>query len=125
MAKSRTITLTDAPPVKIIEDTWPIIAEGSAHGGQYGFQAFDAAWIKARRHADGRTIVYGYAGDASNGGRRERESRRAGYLLASPERTVETIRQVAEELAETGYCESLAATAGRQCVADLPAEVLS
>lgn len=125
MAKQRTITLTDAPPIKINEETWPVIAEGEDYPGQYDFQAFDLAWIKVRRHEDGRTIVYGGAGDGNGGGRPERESRRAGYLLADPTRTVQTIRQVAEELSGTAYCDGLAEAAGRRAIADLPAEELS
>jgi hypothetical protein len=125
MAKQRTITLTAASPIKINEEAWPLIAKGEDYPGQYDFQAFDLAWIKVRRHEDGRTIVYGGAGDASHGGRPERENRRAGYLLTNPTRTVETIRIVVEELAETAYCSGLAEAAGRRCIADLPAEELS
>jgi hypothetical protein len=125
MAKLRTITLTDASPIKIDEETWPVIAEGEDYPGQYDFQAFDLAWVKVRRHEDGRTIVYGGAGDGRGGGRPEREDRRSGYLLTEPSRTVQTIRQVAEELSETAYCEGLAQAAGRRCIANLPAEELS
>jgi hypothetical protein len=125
MAKQRTITLSDRPPVKIDDETWPLIASGDDHTGQYDFQSFDAAWIKVRRHEDGRTIVYGYAGDGNGGGRPEREDRRAGYLLDTSERTVETIRDVAQELSETEYCSTIALAAGRRCIADLPAEELS
>lgn len=125
MAKQRTITLTGAPPIKIDEEAWPVIAEGDDYPGQYDFQAFDLAWVKVRRHEDGRTIVYGGAGDGQGGGRPEREDRRAGYVLSSPERTVQMIRQVADELSDTAYCSGLAEAAGRRCISDLPAEVLS
>jgi hypothetical protein len=121
---ARTITLSDAAPVKIDDSKWPIIAEGRDYPGEHFFQAFDLVWIKVRRHADGRTLVYGGAGDASHGGRPEREDRRAGYLLPDPTETVATIRVVAVELSETDHCAELAATAGRRCIADMPADTI-
>jgi hypothetical protein len=108
MAKQRTITLTDRAPVKIDEEAWDLIAQG---------------WIKVRRHEDGRTIVYGYAGDWDGGGRPERESIRAGFLVSSDE-TVETIGRVADILSGTSHAGEYAAGAARRCVADLPAEEL-
>lgn len=125
MAKHRTITLTDRAPIKIDEEAWPIVATGDAHSGQYDFQAFDAAWIKVRRHEDGRTLVYGGAGDGDGGGRPERENRRAGYLLPDPTRTTDAIQDVVSDLSETAHCDGLAERAGRECTADLPAEELS
>src|SRR5574342_527023 len=107
MAKQRTITLTDRAPVKIDEDTWPLIADGKDYSGQYDFQAFDGAWIKVRRHEDGRTLVYGYAGDWDGGGRPERENRRAGFIVPEPE-TADTINRVADILAETSSIGELA-----------------
>lgn len=124
MAKQRTITLTDRAPVKIDEETWNLIAQGEDYQGQYDFQAFDGAWIRVRRHEDGRTIVYGYAGDWDGGGRPERESIRAGFLVAANE-TVETIGRVADILRETAHAGEYADGAARQCVAALPAEELS
>jgi hypothetical protein len=61
--KTRTITLSGRPPVKIKEDDWPVIAHGSwsDHDNQYEFQA-NRKWnldIRVRQHEDGRAIVYG------------------------------------------------------------------
>jgi hypothetical protein len=125
MAKQRTITLTDRAPVKIDEEKWPVIAFGDASSGQYDFQAFDKAWLKVRRHEDGRTIVYGGAGDGDGGGRPERETRRGGYLLPSPDGTPGAIQDLVDTLSDTSYCEGLAEWAGRECLANLPAEELS
>lgn len=124
MAKQRTITLTDRAPVKIDEDKWPLIAEGKDYAGQYDFQSFDGAWIKVRQHEDGRTLVYGYAGDWDGGGRPERENRRAGFIVDA-DKAAETIRQVADILAETECVGEIAQRAARDCIADLPAEELS
>jgi hypothetical protein len=124
MSESRTITLTGRAPVKITDETWPLIAQGSAYSGQHEFQSFDGAWVKVRQHQDGRTLVYGYAGDWDGGGRPERESIRAGFLV-SADAAAETISRVAALLSETAYAGHHAATAARECVANLPAEVLS
>lgn len=125
MSKQRTITLTDRAPVKIDEETWPLIASGKAYSGQYEFQAFDGAWIKVRQHDDGRTLVYGYAGDWDGGGRPDREDRRAGFIVATEADAPDAIRRVADILAETNMCETYAHAAARDCIADLPAEELS
>lgn len=60
--KTRTITLTDRPPVQIVEDEWPIIsqARGNSAGPPENEKFATATWtVKVRRHADGRHIVYG------------------------------------------------------------------
>ena len=56
--KQRTITLTDARPVRIYEDEWPVIASSSWHSGEHESQANETATIRVRQHADGRVIVY-------------------------------------------------------------------
>jgi hypothetical protein len=78
----RTITLTDRPPVRIEEASWPIVAVGSADeddSNQPG-NAPNREWtrtIRVRQHADGRAIVYGvynyftvYQGERGAGARR-------------------------------------------------------
>lgn len=64
--KTRTITLTNRPPVKISDDQWPTIAEASGDSFGSNFQArqsnrdqCDNYTLKVRQHADGRTLVYG------------------------------------------------------------------
>jgi hypothetical protein len=61
---TKTITLTNHPPVTIREDEWPIIATGSADdddSSQPGNPP-NRDWtrtIRVRKHVDGRAIVYG------------------------------------------------------------------
>ncbi len=69
-SKSRTISLTGRPPVKIHEDQWPVVADGTwcEHDGAVEPQA-NRRWmmhIRTRQHADGRTIVYGVYDYSSN-----------------------------------------------------------
>ena len=72
MAKTRTITLTDHPPVTIQEDAWPIIAEAKVEVNRRGttpLPPYECAawWLIVRQHADGRTLVYGVADAPSRG----------------------------------------------------------
>jgi hypothetical protein len=53
--KYRTITLTNRAPVRIVEEDWPIIAEG--HCGSETSEC--NIEVRVRRHCDGRAIVYG------------------------------------------------------------------
>lgn len=116
------ITMSERRPIAIVESDWPSIAYGEDYSGQYDFQAFDGARIRVRQHADGRAIVYGYAGDWDGGGRPERENREAGFLLEVGQDIVRAIRRVAGILAETEDVGELAHAAARRCIADLPAE---
>jgi hypothetical protein len=117
-----TIPMSERRPLKIVKSEWPKVASGSAFSGQHEFQAFDGARISVRRHADGRSIVYGYAGDWDGGGRPTRENRTAGFLVAEGEDEVRAIRRVAGILAETECVGEMAERAARDCIAHLPAE---
>jgi len=117
-----TIQMSERRPLKIVKADWPCIAKGNAFAGQHEFQSFDGAWIRVRRHTDGRMIVYGYAGDWDGGGRPDRENRTAGFLLAADDDEVRAIRRVAGILAETECVGDLAHRAERDCIADLPAD---
>jgi len=120
-----TITMSERRPLTIREADWPRIAYGECFAGQYDFQSFDGAYIRVLRHADGRAIVYGYAGDWDGGGRPERENRRAGFLIeagASGDAIIRAIRRVAGILEETSCVGEMAHAAARRCIADLPAE---
>lgn len=56
-AKTRTITLTDRAPVRIVEAEWPEIAS-----------AREDSWsLRVRQHDDGRILVYGVNGDVRGG----------------------------------------------------------
>jgi hypothetical protein len=119
------ITMSERRPMSIVKSDWPVIAKGSAYSGQYELQAFDGARVRVRRHADGRMIVYGYAGDWDGGGRPTRENREAGFLIAAgadSEEVVRAIRRVAGILAETECVGDMADEAARACIANLPAE---
>lgn len=57
-----TIAMTNAPPLRIRADLWPVIAGGEWHEyeGEFASQANRSHRLltRVRRHADGRTIVY-------------------------------------------------------------------
>lgn len=108
--KTRTITLTDRPPVKINEAEWPVIAKGDWHEGRIAAQANRSGWLRVRRHADGRAIVYG-AYSTQWGGERDR---RGGELLDKDADVAAAINRVAESV----NAEECAA----DCIADLPPE---
>jgi hypothetical protein len=112
---TRTITLSDRPPVQIDEDTWPEIASASDDDATGASAAQRKASIRVRRHADGRCLVYGVATDSRPNAR----NLRAGYLVDAngyPERVVAAIQRVAETL---GWPALAADT-----IASLPAEPL-
>lgn len=141
--KTRTITLTGRPPVRIVEADWPAIAEAKddSAGDDYSrrqqklHQGEADEWgIKVRQHADGRTVVYGWMSAAiaawhqPAGG----QSAKGGYVLVpagdgplAPDdgRTVEDAAIVAAIQRVASECGIPAATA-HACIADLPAEDL-
>lgn len=121
--KTRVITLTGRAPVRINEDDWTVIAEGSVYEGEFESQASRRVSMKVREHLyDGRVIVHG---TYKTQWARER-NHAAGVLLDGRPRTssmsgsdddvLNAIRRVAESL---GYCvETLTA----EVIADLPAQ---
>jgi hypothetical protein len=117
--KTRTITLTDRPPVKIVEDDWPVVAIGSVRPGSFvngtprpNYET-DGYSLRVRQHDDGRTIVYGVVDAATvwTG----TESWRGGELLAKGEDVAAAINRVGADMP---------ACVRRECIADLPAEEL-
>lgn len=127
--ETRTITMTDRPPVRIRPDDWPIVAaaDGDSFTGsdparhQQALQRgeVDKYVLKVRRHANGRTIVYGTLRSAHPGWNQPAGGIdwRGGELLADGENEPAAIRRVGED---AGIPEHLI----RECIADLPAEVL-
>jgi hypothetical protein len=118
-AKTRTITLTDRPPVTIREDDWPVIASARWWDGEYECQANLTVSVRVReREHDGRRIVYG----VWDSQRRHERSQRAGRVVdgvdGQPDsaRTIAAIHDVCTRIGRP----DLAA----DCVADLPAEDL-
>jgi hypothetical protein len=138
--KTRTITLTDRPPVQIREDLWPIIAMGDANDDDADGRGNRPTreWtrtIRVRQHQDGRAIVYGiYHYDTAFQGEAGASARR-GVLLtaATPDQIIAAIRVVGDDLAtaEADAAIDDARKDRRQwrravqaCIADLPAESL-
>lgn len=127
-SKTRTITLTGRPPVKINEDEWPRIAKGehSDHDNEYEFQA-NRKWkdgLIVRQHADGRALVYGYSLYDTQFRGESDYAYRGGYLLDAGADIPAAIRRVAAELVERGAPERLVTVVAHECIADLPAETL-
>ena len=129
--KMRTITLTDRPPVRIKEDQWPMIAHGRFKDwdNQYEFQA-NRTWqidIRVRRHADGRTIVYGLYDYDTHFQGEQCEVRRVGVVLAPdgdlPGEIKEAAEQMIERVSDDGMHDHIRAAADA-CIADLPAQEL-
>lgn len=127
--KTINITMSDRPPVRIVEEDWPIIAEADDHDGQVRVQANTEWRIRVREHADGRRLVYGSV-QAGNGGKPAGwRGAAAGYLIdcrsidtdkrldAESEQTVRAIRRVAGVIGRADLAD--------ECIADLPAEDLS
>ena len=120
--KVRTITLTDAPPVRIREDLWPIIASArgdSYRGNDYGRHnqasaqgELDEYALTVRQHADGRAIVYGCL-DGSQAWTGT-ESRSEGEVLEPGADLAAHVRSIGERC---GLPDRII----RECIADLPA----
>jgi len=112
--KIRTITLTGRAPVKVRDSQWPIVAVASDHDGQVECQANRKWWIRIRKHADGRLLVYGAYDTAFQ----TEHDLRAGYLLDAD--------HDAKDIADAVYLVANGITAERrladECIADLPAE---
>ena len=109
--KKRTITLSGRAPVTINGSDWPIIAEATANNSHNGIDrdATRDAWMKVRRHADGRTIVYGCRETRFQG----EHDRRAGVLVPSGANTEQVIQLVGGQLWGDGLAQA--------CLEDLPA----
>lgn len=135
-AKTRTITLTDRPPVHIKEDEWPIIASASdkVFDNQYEFQAnVVSRWnLGVRQHRDGRAIVYATYSYSSNYQNARDYHARAGMLLTADATQgnglVDAIRTVSTTIAGIEHADSSDADRWRtlrdECIADLPAVAL-
>ena len=120
--KTRTITLTNRAPVTIREADWPTIAYGIDSPGSYWNgtptpgDEVDTYTLRVRQHADGRAIVYGVI-DAATAWTGTKDWR-GGKLVSSGEDIVQAIQRVG---ADGDILDSVI----RECIADLPAEVLS
>ena len=125
MADKIIINLTDAAPVRIDPDEWPIIARGSSGGST----ATDAkAEITVRQHSDGRFIAYGYLSHSTFTNERRVHT---GGALYDPSETIyrweiaDLINRVANSIGAAAeyyvsdshdYCRD----AARNCINSLP-----
>jgi len=131
--KSRTITLTDRPPVRITDAAWPVVALGAyneddSDGRGNRANRTTTREIRVRQHADGRAIVSGiYDHSTCYQGERDHVARRGVLLEPSVgwEQIIDAIRVVGRQLAEAeDDAEAEWRTAVQACIADLPAEEL-
>lgn len=104
----RVITLTNAPPVRVRDEQWPLIASSFLYDGRSAHQSERSRWLRVRRHEDGRVIVYGGLDTRINGER----GLRGGEILADGENVAAAIRRVAASVD--------AAEIAIDCIADLP-----
>jgi hypothetical protein len=113
--KTRTITLTDRAPVRVLDGTWPIIASSRrGDGGTISSQDNHRWYLTVRAHADGRVIVYGSEQSGPGGVRSDYEPAYAGELLEAGEAVTVAIRRVGEN----ARCSEAMIS---ECIADLPA----
>jgi hypothetical protein len=123
--KYRTITLTNRAPVRIVEEDWPIIAEG--HCGNETSEC--NIEVRVRRHCDGRAITHAnFAYSYSNGGPPpydglSRIRGRIGHLSGADENLAAGLRIVGDQLRERVFdrdMHKLVVGAIDQCFARLP-----
>lgn len=137
--KTRIITLTDRPPVRIREDEWPEIASATGDSWDGPFDParhnqalmrgeLDRYSLRVRQHNDGRRmLVYGVVtpgiaprgqGHDRRGGRLlKRHDVRPPYTEAGAAALVQAIRRVGAEL-------EIPDRIIRGCIADMPPEEL-
>lgn len=135
MSKTRTITLTGRPPVKISEDNWPVIASvvDGWHDNQYEFQANrKSKWfVGVRRHEDGRAIVYATYGYEIAWQNESSLYVKRGVLLekgATTHQITSAIEEVCSDMRDAEHHGDDAERWSRlvhECIADLPAEELA
>jgi hypothetical protein len=123
--KSRTITLTNRPPVTVREDLWPVLASArddswtgldpSRYMQSKQRGELDEYFVTVRQHEDGRSIVYAVLSAARSW--TGNESRAEGAMLAAGADVARSIREVGERC-------GLPDKVIRDCIADLPAEDL-
>ena len=122
---TRTITLTGRPPVRIVEEQWPVVAYAAYENFQgevrdQAVRTWDAS-IRVRQHEDGRVLIYAMDRHWSAFPHEAGYEFRGGYLLAASGDVCETVIRLAEEIVAAGGGEYMR-TLGRECIADLPAE---
>ncbi len=115
--KTIIITMSDRAPLKIVADDWPAVARATWCSAEHECQANEEACVVVRAHTDGRRIVYSVRDRGPCGMPIGYRGTAGGYLLGAGADTVRAIRRAAGVI---GMPEL-----GDECIADLPAEVLS
>jgi hypothetical protein len=115
--KYLTIVLTNAPPVRIETDRWPVIASAKRIFADQGWS------LVVRRHEDCRAIVYGHqewgpTGDPDYFGTD------AGELLPAADSMEEQARLIASTIAQVGKSLGFADYFIQMCIASMAPEEL-
>jgi hypothetical protein len=110
---TRTITLTDRPPVRIVENDWLTIASVRRHDGETYLASLRRYWMTVRQHQDGRTIVYG-----RHQTQHFSEEGIAGGELLNEYDPIEVISAIHRVGKTIGASDAIIAA----CIADLPIE---
>jgi hypothetical protein len=111
-SKYFTIILSDAPPVRINSDKWPVIASG-----RYDHE--DNHWrLTARRHEDCRAIVYGEKQWKELFNEQEHHPK-AGKLLPQPDSMEKQSYDIASKIREVGEALSLPDHFIQECIASM------
>lgn len=127
--KSRTITLTGRPPVRITDSQWPLVASASrkTHDGEVECQANrTTSWfLGVRREVNlGRWIVYGTYAHESNYRNEPNTYHRFGEILPASA----SVGEVCAKLMTTTIIEHGAEcwhSLVSECIGDFPAEDIS
>lgn len=129
---TRTITLTDRPPVTINEEAWPLIATATAKDwdNTHECQANRLAKVGlyVRQHSDGRAIVYAtYTYTSQYQGENGVSARHGELLPAGSDMNAicRAIKNVASRMPEAQMIEQDWQSLADECIADLPAEELT
>jgi len=125
-----TIKLTNARPVTIDKNDWPVCASAcySWFDGEFECQANRTrdGFLEVRTHEDGRILIFARANTSSNWRGEGDTHSHAGIILGvaddrSDDSVIQSILTVAIDCADgSAEWEHLAA----DCIADLPAEVI-
>jgi hypothetical protein len=132
MSKTRIITLTDRPPVRIREEDWPVIAEASYHDydGEYEAQSFRhwRSWLIVRRHKDGRALVYAVCQHETAYRNERGYEQRAGELLPAGHSTEDLVAAIKRVHGRINIVDDKHRDDWRlladECIASLPPEEL-
>ena len=116
-AKRIKITLTNRAPVTIDPAQWGTIANAGWYSGQYECQANEIEFLRVRRHADGRVIVYGVRESGPGGMPMSYVGARGGELVLAGRSIAAAIQRVGESIDAQESTIS-------ECIAALPAEEL-